>query len=299
MSDTKPLMPRRVSNAATGTALILLGGVFLSTGGVLIRLIETPDSWTVLFYRGLGFVSLLLTVVVCRHRGNTLKAFRATGWNGVYVALALGCGFISYVFGMMLTTVANVSFIISAGPLCAAILGWLILREKVSPVTCLVIAGAVAGMGVMFADGMSTDRMTGNLIALAAPLTFGLMVVFIRRAGDVDMLPATCAAGIIAGTAGFVFSDSLIVSQSDLILMLILGIGQLGMGFMLITLGTRYIPAAEAALLALSESILAPVLAWLIVAEMPTPLALTGGIIVLSCVAIQGVVSIIRERRMK
>ena len=280
-----------------GTILILLGGMFLSTDGVLIRFLEVSDPWTVLFYRCISFVALALVVIFYRHRGRTVEAFRKTGMNGILLALTLGCGFSAYVFGMMLTTVANVSFIISAGPLCAAVLGWLILRERVAPITCLVIAGAVVGMGLMFSDGMSTGQLTGNLIALLAPITFGLMIVLIRRAGEVDMLPATCMAGVVSGIAGFAFSGSLAVSQQDLLLLLFLGAGQLGLGFMLITVGTRYVPAAEAALLALVESILAPILAWLVVNEIPTPLALVGGIIVLSCVIIQGVVGVFSERR--
>lgn len=284
-------------NIFLGTVLILLGGAFLSTGGVLIRFMTVTDSWTVLFYRSLGFVSLLLVVIYFRHGKNTVGAFRAVGTNGLWMALTLGCGFSCYVFGMMLTTVANVSFIISAGPLFAAIFGWFLLRERVSFATGMVIAGAVVGMGLMFADGLSGDRMTGNLVALMLPLTFGLMIVLIRRAGDMDMLPATCMAGAVSGIAGFVFSDSLSVSTADLWLLLALGVVQLGIGFMLITIGTRYIPAAEAALLSLSESILAPVLAWLIIVEVPSTLALIGGVIVLSCVAIQGGLGVFRERQ--
>ena len=295
MTDAEPANAART--IAMGTILILLGGAILSTGGVLIRFLSVTDSWTVLFYRSIGFVCLLLLVITVRHGKNTIGAFRAVGRNGVWMALILGCGFSSYVFSMMLTTVANVSFIISAGPLSAAVFGWFLLRERVSLTTWLVIVGAVTGMGLMFADGLSSGRMTGNLVALLLPLTFGLMVVLIRRAGDMDMLPATCMAGVASGIAGLVFSDSLSVSSSDLALLLGLGVAQLGLGFMFITIGTRCIPAAEAALLSLSESILAPILAWLILVEVPTTLALTGGIIVLSCVATQGGLGVYRERR--
>jgi DME family drug/metabolite transporter len=299
MSDINPTNKNILGSASVGTMLILLGGAFLSTGGIIIRFLSVTDSWTVLFYRSIGFVTLLLIVIIFRHRSNTLRAFQATGANGMWLAVTLGCGFMSYVFGMMLTTVANVSFIISAGPLCAAVFGWILLRERVTPITCLVIAGAVVGMGLMFADGLSTGRVIGNLVALLLPLSFGLMVVLIRRAGDIDMLPATCMAGVISCVAGLVFSGSLSVSAFDLMLLLVLGILQLGMGFMLITIGTRYVPAAEAALLSLSESILAPVLAWIILVEIPSPLALIGGVIVLSSVAVQGGLGVYRERRVR
>ncbi len=293
---TNPKPEHAAQNVVLGTILILLGGAFLSTGGVIIRFIPVNDTWAILFYRSIGFVCLLAIVVVARHGRRTLDAFRATGSNGFWLALILAVGFCSYVFAMTLTTVANVAFIISAGPLSAAVFGWLFLRERVSFTTCVVIAGAVVGMGLMFVDGLSGGHLSGNLVALLLPVTFGLMIVFIRRAGDVDMLPATCMAGVVSGLAGLAFSQSLDISLSSIMLCLVFGMVQLGMGFMLITLGTRYIPAAEAALLSLSESVLAPILAWLIIVEVPTPMALTGGIVVLSCVAIQGGLGVYRER---
>lgn len=281
---------------ALGVGLILLGGVALSSGGILIRFVQDADAWAILFYRSVGFIGILLTVILYRHGRKTPQAFRAVGVNGIILGIALGAGFTCYVFSMLMTTVASVSFIISAGPLFAALLGWLVLRERVSPVTWIVIISAAVGMGLMFADGMAGGRLLGTIIALGLPTTFALMVVLIRRAGEVDMLPATCLAGTVGLVAGFVLSDSLAVSTHDLLVMLILGIGQLGMGFMLITLGTRYVPAAEAALLALSESVLAPIWAWLFLTEVPAPLAMAGGLLVLGCVAIQAMAGIQRER---
>lgn len=282
---------------ATGVVLVLLGGVSLSSGGILIRYVEDADAWTILVYRSLGFIGLLLTVILCRHRRRTPQAFRAIGLNGVILALALGGGFTCYVFSMLMTTVASVSFIISAGPLFAAILGWLILRERVSPMTWMVIFGAAAGMGLMFADGLAGGRLMGTIIALGLPITSAIMMVMIRRAGDVDMLPATLLAGVVTLVIGLILSDTVAVTLHDFLLMIFLGVGQLGLGFMLITLGTRYVPAAESALLALAESVLAPIWAWLFLMEMPAPLAMGGGLLVLTCVGVQAVAGIQRERR--
>lgn len=282
---------------ATGVGLILLGGICLSSGGILLRYVQHVDTWAILFYRSIGFVGLLFTVIVYRHGRQTPQAFRATGRNGLYLAATLGGGFSCYVFAMLMTTVASVSFIISAGPLFAAILGWFILRERVSAVTWLVIAGAAVGMGLMFAEGLAGGRLAGTVIAMGIPTTFAVMVVLIRRAGNRDMLPATCLAGVVSLMAGLIISESLAVSLNDLVWIIFIGIGQLGMGFMLITLGTRHVPAAESALLALSESVLAPIWAWLFLMEMPEPLAMGGGVIVLSCVGIQAAMGIQRERR--
>ncbi len=298
MVDERTSAAQAASRAATrGVVLILLSGVFLSFSGVLIRMIETQDPWAILFYRSMGLVVLLFSVIAVRYRSRTFQAFRAIGWNGLGAAFSLGLGFTCYLFGMLLTTVANVSFIISVGPLCAAILGWFVLRERVAMANVIAIAGVMFGMGLMFADSMGGGGMLGDIIALGAPLTFAVMVVLIRRSNGVDMLPATCLAGVIAATIGLVMSDSLVVSSYDLRLLAMLGVGQLGMGFMLITLGARYVPAAEVALLGLSESVLAPIWAWLFIAEVPTPMALLGGLIVLSCVALPALIGMRRAHR--
>ena len=279
-----------------GVGLILLGGACLSSGGILIRYVHDADAWTILFYRALGFVGLLFCVNLYRHGRQLPQAFRAIGTSGIVLAIALGGGFTCYVLSMLMTTVASVAFIISAGPLFAAIFGWLILRERVSPVTWMVIAGASVGMGLMFADGLAGGHVAGVLVAMGLPISFAIMVVMIRRAGDVDMLPATCLAGVVSIIIGAIVSDTLSVTLHDFLLCVFLGIGQLGLGFMLITLGTRHVPAAESALLSLSESVLAPIWAWLFLVQVPAPLAMAGGLLVMTCVGLQALAGVHRER---
>ena len=47
---------------AYGVTLVIVGGVFLSTSGILLRNIEAATGWQILFYRGLTFsVTLFLT----------------------------------------------------------------------------------------------------------------------------------------------------------------------------------------------------------------------------------------------
>ena len=81
----------------------------------------------------------------------------------------------------------------------------------------------------------------------------------------------------------------LVLSGHDLALCLFLGVVQYTDGFVLITLGARYLPAAEVALLSLSETVLAPLWVWVGVGEVPALLTLAGGAIVLSAVVAQAV----------
>ena len=51
-------------------------------------------------------------------------------------------------------------------------------------------------------------------------------------------------------------------------------------------LGPRYIPSAEVALLLLLESVLAPLLMWVAMGEVPGGWTLTGGAVVLGALAL-------------
>ena len=80
-------------------------------------------------------------------------------------------------------------------------------------------------------------------------------------------------------------------------LSILLGSVQIGAGFILITLGTRWVPAAQVALLALTETVLAPTWVWLILDERPAPIALVGGLIVLFAVVSEGLAGLRRAKR--
>ena len=280
-----------------GICLVLLAGLFLSSGGLFVRHMEQADGWQILFYRSLSFSVMLFLFILWRHRGGTLGAFRAIGWPGVLVALCIGLNFTFYVFGMLNTTVANVSFIRSLNPFMVVFLAWLVLGERVGRPLLLAMAAALLGLAIMFADGIETGHTKGNLIALGLPASFAVALVALRSAADRDMTPATCLGGLVSVVIAFVMAGDLALSPRDLVLSLLFGTLQLGLGFILITVAVRWVPAAQVALLILMEIILTPVWVWLLLGERPTDAALLGGLIVLAAVASQGVLALRQARK--
>ena len=268
---------------------MLTGGLLLSLSGITLRLMESASGWQVLFYRALTFCVVIFLFLMFRHRLRVFRAFVQVGKPGLIVALSLGLGSVCYLFSLLLTTVANALFVVSSGPFMTAVLGWIVLRERVRPVTWITMTFALAGVAIMVFNGIQSGRLLGNIVALGAAATFAIMLVTLRRAGNRDMLPAICMAGLVGVVVGFAMSDTLVVSRHDLALCLFLGAVQYAGGFVLITLGARYIPAAEAALLVLVEVVLAPIWVWIGVDEVPTLLTLVGGSIVLLAVVAQSV----------
>ena len=281
-----------------GVSLVVIGGVFLSTSGILLRNLEAANGWQVLFYRGIAFSVTLFLLLLIQYRGGLVDAFRRIGRPGLWAALVLGMGSICYVFAILYTTVANAVFIIGAAPLATAAVGWLVLRERTSRFGILMMLISLGGIGLMFADGLLEGRWSGNLAALGVVASFVVFLLIIRGKRGVDMLPATCLSGLVMAGVASLFVGSFVLSRNDLLISIVMGCLQFGVGFCCFTIAARYIMASEVALFALSESILAPIWVWIGVGETPSLLTLMGSGIVLVCVVSYCISGIRAERRL-
>ena len=281
-----------------GVTLVIIGGIFLSSSGILLRNIDDASGWQILFYRGIAFSLTLFLLLLARYRSGIGDAFRAIGKPGLWAALVLGLGSICYIFAILLTTVANAVFIIGAAPLATAFVGWLVLGERTSRFGVVAMLVSLAGIGLMFADGLIEGRWAGNIAALGVVASFVVFLLIIRSKRGVDMLPATCLSGIVMAEVASLFIDSFVISRHDLVIAILMGCLQFGVGFWCFTVASRYIMASEVALFSLTESILGPVWVWIGVGEQPSLLTLLGSAVVLVSVVAYCVNGIRVERRL-
>ena len=279
-----------------GILIVIAGGACLSTSGILIRLLDDAQGWQIILYRSITFFFTILAVVVFKYRRRTLDAYAAIGDYGIVAALLLSLGSVMYIFAILNTTVANVVFIIGSAPLVTALLAWILLREKVSGWSLVAMVAAVAGIGLMFLDGLVSGGMLGNLLALSMVFMFAFYLLILRNQRDIDMIPATGLSGLITFCIAAWMVQDVSISLHDLVICILLGSVQFGLGFLLLTLGTRFLPAAEVALFAMSESILNPIWVWIWVDEVPSAYTLYGSAIVLVSVVVYSVIAIRTER---
>jgi drug/metabolite transporter (DMT)-like permease len=73
----------------------------------------------------------------------------------------------------------------------------------------------------------------------------------------------------------------------DLALLVLLGVGQMGLGLAFVTMGARLLPAAEVALITLLEVVLGPLWVWISISEQPAAAAIAGGCVVILAVILQ------------
>ena len=286
------MSPARSPHYKLGLMLVLTAAVVLSTFGLGIRQVETADGWQILFYRSLSFTLTLLLIIAVRYRGRVITPIRRIGRRGIVVGVFLATASSLLVFSVLHTTIANAFFMMSTMPFVAAILGRIVLKELVPFSTWLAIAVALSGILLMVADGLVAGGLLGILFAGGVAICGATMLVTVRGARDIDMIPALVLAGIF--TAGF---SSLMVSdfhipRSDLFWILLLGSGQYAFGFSLLVAGTRYVPVAEVTLLSMLETVLGPTWVWLGANEVPSNFTIGGGIIVLGAAAARAIIGI-------
>ena len=129
--------------------------------------------------------------------------------------------------------------------------------------------------------------LIGDGLAFAAALAFSVMVVITRWRHEVSMAPATCLSQVILVAAFLPLASPGEISGDDMAWLAALGIGQIGLGFALLTVGARLIPAAQVGLITLLEVVLGPVWVWLALDERPGTLTLVGGTIVIVAIVLQ------------
>ena len=269
--------------------LVVTGASFMSFVGLLMRLLETTDGMLILFYRSITLAGMVAVVACLRRRQSPLAFLRSLDRTDAMMGAALAIAFTTYVFAMLLTSVASTLLLLTLSPFFAAVLGWMWIGETPHRMTWPAMAVALVGVALMLGDGFVYGRTTGNLVALVSSFTFAVMLVLARRSGRSDVLGGTFLGGagcvVLGAVASLAFGNGLGISTPDLLLTLFMGAFTIGIGIALVTWGTGYVPAAEVSLLVLTESVLGPLWPWIFLGQAMTMTEIAGGITVLAAVA--------------
>jgi drug/metabolite transporter (DMT)-like permease len=270
-----------------GYILLLFGGFCLSWGGFVIRSFEEASVWQILLLRSFFFMVALIIFLIITYKKNTIRILKDAGFAGLLGGFVMSLSFIAFVVAMTNTSVANVVFIISTQTMFLAIFGYFYLKEKVSLVSFISILLAMSGITIMVGDSLTSGSFFGNLVALAIPINFSILVMIIRKNKNLDMVPAIFYSGIFSVIYGLILSESFVFTSHDILMGFFLGVPQLAFGFICITIGSRSTPSATIGLLMLSETICAPIWVLLFLNEIPPVSTLIGGFIIIIAIIIK------------
>ncbi len=292
------MQERHQTESPGGTALaprleVLAAAVLFSTGGVAIKAL-TLTGWQVACLRSaIAAVALLVLLPGAR------RLLHRLGWRMAGVGLAYGATLVLFVVGNKLTTAANTIFLQDTAPLYVLLLAPWLLGERTRRRDVLYMVALAGGLALFFVgrrvpDALAPDPFAGNLVAVAAGVTWGLTLLGLRalgRGADGDTGAAAvllgnlfaCALALpaaLAAPAGLAAARPL-----DVALLVFLGVFQVALAYVFLTRAFRRIGALEASLLLLVEPVLNPVWTWLVHGEEPGPWGLAGGAVILAATA--------------
>jgi DME family drug/metabolite transporter len=265
--------------------LAFTAGTLWSFGGLIVHSIRGATEWQVLFIRAAA-IALFVFVVLLVRRTPLLKAIRSLGPLGSLAALSKSASTIAMLFALSHGTVASVLLIISSSPFWAALLGRILIAERIRWPTVIAMVSASFGILIMVSNKLSGAEFVGIRYAFLAVVFYALYSVLLRSGKKGDMLPtllvAETSTAVVSAATLFLTHVGIGVSIHDLLLAVTLGVASSGIGTLLFITASKNVPAAELTLLALSEIALGPIWVWLFLNERPDPYTLVGGLFILA-----------------
>lgn len=268
------------SERTLGIVLVSSSAAVFGLTGVLTKSIHA-DPLTITCWR--GFVgSILISLYVLWRRRGTGGSLRL-GWRGWLLAVEGAAASIAFISAFKFTYVANVAVIYATAPFIAALLAWVLVRERFRAQTMLAAAVSMCGVAIMVWSGMGTGTLLGDGLALLMTVGSALYMIMVRAFRDTPVVWAGAVSAFLLFLLGWLVTDPLAVSRHDAALLVTFG-ASFALASVLWTEGSRLIPAAESGLLGSAEVPFAILFAFLFLAEIPPAASMIGGAIVLCAV---------------
>lgn len=263
-----------------GVIFVVLSALIWSSAGLFTKGVAA-SAWDIIFWRSLFAATLTSGFVAYRDRiDHEFLGLKGSGWAAGVIGAA---GTAAFIPAFKNTSIANVSLIYAIAPLVAGFMAWVWIGERMSRSVVLGSAAALCGVVIIVHGSVGSFSLTGDLLAVLMVIAMSVVMVIYRR------YPGTPAAGpnvlscLLLMPVGWLFGRPLENTPMEIVLMACFGL-VFALASVLLADGARRVPAGQTALLSTLEAPLAPVLAWLVLAELPSVATVVGGSIILVAV---------------
>lgn len=257
-----------------GTLCVFLAAVLYSIGGLCIKLIP----WGGMAING-GRTAIALLVI-----GGYLilskRPLRFNRWIFLGALSVFGCNALFSVANK-LTTAANAIVLQFTVPIFVLLFSLIFFRRKPTRLdiaACVVVFG---GIVFFFMDSLSVGGGLGNLIALLSGIAYA-GVFMMNDLPNGDAISSVFWGDVLSAVTGLPFllreTDFSIVPLCSLV---VLGVFQVGVAYILLTIGLKTTSPVTASLVSGIEPVLNPILVAVFYGETMSVLALVGAAIVI------------------
>ena len=260
----------------SGSTLVFLGALFWSLSSPLVKYLTLPALLICGLRSVIAGIALCPTIRPRQLRWNRWLVFYLLSYLGLCVSVILALSMTSAPIAVGMQYTATI-WLFLIGLLRTRRFRW----RAFLPVF-------IISVGVVFFMCSSTGgtNRLGNFIALTEGIFFVCITISSQKAAGTNPLGLTALANLFTGLAVFLVVPGLWgelakMSPRDWVLMLILGVVQVGGGYGCFNLGVQKVSAQRASIIALWEMILGPLWVALFLGEYPSPLVLIGFVFIL------------------
>jgi drug/metabolite transporter, DME family len=278
------LIVDRAPERSKGLAYLVAASLLWSSSGIFIKVL-TLSAFHIACYRSLVSALAIVSILALRGRRWSLPRDPLSLAGSCIYALVL----VLFVVATKLTTAANAIFLQYAAPIYLLFLEPWIFRRPFARRDFWAVAACLGGMALFFAGHLEKGGLTGNILALVSGFLLALFSLLLKwkretRPGH-DPIGMVVVGNLVV--ALICLPKVLPAPQITLnqgLMLLYLGIFQLGIAYMFFTAGMRYLSATAALITCMLEAVFNPVWVFIGVGERPSPYALAGGIVILSVI---------------
>jgi len=204
----------------------------------------------------------------------------------VLCSLCYALVLIMFVVAAKLTKVANAIFLQFTAPIYLLILEPVFLKTKFEKKNLIALIFCFTGMVLFFFGKLELSGIQGNLIAIGSGISFALFTLFLKWKKQIHKTEDTMIYIVVGNILVCIFCLPLMINNLTLdltqfLILLYMGIFQIGISYIIFNEGVKYISATESMIIAMLEAILSPIWVFLGVGEVPSGYAIAGSLIIL------------------
>lgn len=280
-----------------GFTLALSAGLIWSFGAPTVRHMVDAQiyQWHYLFCRGVTVATILLIFLLYKEGFAFRHNFKRVGLSGLLGGISLAFAFIFFIFGMTYTSAATTLFMIGTQPLFAGLFAFIFLREYVRAATLIACLISLGGMFIMAYSDWQSGTLLGWTFGLFCSISFAIFAVTLRWQPDTPKFTTIMISGVVCALFSVImislFSGEFLMPLKNVLLSILHG-SFVASGLILLSIGSKYLPAAEFMLLSLTEVVGGVLWCWIPffgVNEVPQIYTMLGGLIIIFSIAFHAI----------
>ena len=278
------MKPARQNGAGVYYGIYILAMLIFGTNGYLVAHLSLQGSQIVLVRTLVG--GLLLTAIVLLRGGFDREAVRAEWRDLLFGGVALGLNWVALFTAYRLLNVSLATLIYYAGPMLVLLFSPLLFRESLTPQKIAAVAIVAAGLfcitGSITSAGMS---LTGLLAAVLSALFYASLIIFNKRIVKTGGMQTAALELDVAFVVVLIYV--LLTAgiprplKTDIPYLLVLGLVNTGIAYMLYFTGLQKLPGQSVALISYVDPVSALVFSALLLHETMTPLQVLGAVLII------------------